>query len=109
MDNWKPNMGPWDPDAILPDDAVASADLKVGDRFESIVRGEVFRQFTVLKAVTDPSNKIAGVVEIIRGPYFDEKYDFDERDKGLFSLFHRTREQTLEEYQNYGCYYRLID
>jgi hypothetical protein len=97
----------WDLGATLPADAITSSDLQVGDKYESVVRGKVFRQFEV-KQIPTPNGGLDGIVEILRGPYFVEE-DYEPRDKGLFSYSYSDRARAESEYQKYGCYIRWIN
>jgi hypothetical protein len=101
--------GEWDLDASLPSDAITTSEMKVGDKYESIIRGVVHRQFVITRVPT-PDNGLDGLLEIIRGPYFDEKRDIFRRGTpGVFSCLYETREQAEGEYRRFGCYDRLIE
>jgi hypothetical protein len=95
--------GYWNQATELPEGAIATNELKVGDKFEIITRDERFRQFVVIE-LPSAENDQCGKLEIIRGELFNESRDYDDRDKGFYSFFVHDRETALNSYQRFGSY-----
>lgn len=95
--------GYWNEATELPEGAVAMDELKVGDRFEIIVRDERFRQLAVVE-IPSEENEFCGKLKIIEGPLYDHNRDYDLIDKGYFSCFFQSREAALDHYVKYGTY-----